>query len=143
MNYTYNGPGGLLLDQYELGAHHLDANWMLAKRREELRRPAPAYHHVEWPGPAPGAWDYSVFSSPTNPGNAASVTSRCTIDLVYEGTCKGDPSCVLGVVSAGDVGRIDIPPTIDPQQFALGQMLHKRCVQSQVQSYFGAWSTAS
>lgn len=115
--------------------------WSAGALRAEAKEPYRAYHRVEWPGPAPGAWDYSVFSSPTNPGNAVSVTSRCTIDLIYEGACDGDASCTLGILDAGDTGAVNLAtaPGLDPAQFRLGQTMHRRCVNDKVESYFGAW----
>ncbi len=119
----------------------IEPHWSGLAREAARDAPFRAFHHQEWPGPPPGAWDYSVFSSPTNPGNAVSVTSRCTIDLVYEGACAGDASCTIGVLDAGDAGAVDVAtaPWLDQQQYQLGRTLHGRCVQSKVQSYFGAW----
>jgi hypothetical protein len=129
--------GGLLVN-------NLAPHWLEAARRAANDSPDRIYHHTEWPGPAPGSWDYSVFSSPTNPGNAVNVTSRCTIDLVYDGACQGNASCVLGVLSAGNAGEIDLSSLrLDDHQVQLGRTMHNTCVQSKVQSYFGAWSTAS
>jgi hypothetical protein len=111
----------------------LDSSWLLAARREAERKQP--YYRVEWPGPAPKSWDNSVFSAPTNPSNAVSVTSQCTMDLINSGVCAGNYSCILGV----GADRLPDSTAVDPEQFALGRVLHGRCVASRVQSKFGAY----
>jgi hypothetical protein len=117
-------------------------SWIASGYSSFLETPGYHYTHSEWPGPAPSAWGNSIWSSPTNPGNAPTLTRQCADDIANEDTCNRNASCQLGVLHAANAPSVDLAsvPNLDWEQFQLGRVLHSRCVQHQVQSFAGAWN---
>jgi hypothetical protein len=91
--------------------------------------------HRAWPGPAPAAWIMdNAYSPPTNPGSTPSATSLCAFDLERHRTCRGEPSCALGIQHAAYA--LGAPPDwVRLDQFELGKALLKRCVARTVGPY--------
>lgn len=112
--------------------------WVTLARRS-YRAQDPQYHHTEWPGPTPSAWYGTIFDPPSNPTSAVTLSESCANDLIRENVCRSDASCQLGIVSAMQphLIRLTSDRSLNDENFKLGRTLHKHCVDTQIQSFFG------